>query len=347
MALTIEEPTPERPSAAAGELLLAGAASDAYVARLVEAIGAARLNAFFPAADLVRNHLSFLGQLGSHGVYDGLALSPVTGLPTAREILRVKIDRDLATEFLRDAARHPPPAADSPMARRIAYYAALSKHPVMPMSRMRVELRQQIAANDLATFRIVFDRFDLATGVFARYTILLTQHDAFWRRPHVIVNDDELAAPTEAFRRIVARFASHEAEVAFVLLSKLEAITVEDVRRCRIGPLLMPGVEVGAALEALLDPRRTPEAAAAPPWILCLPEDRAGIEVAAHAAGDPLARLYREAVSPEARVLIDAKADQLGYRVAKSRKFVCPEPLRPRLANLCRELGVPSIVRGI
>lgn len=346
MALTIEEPTPERPSAGTGELLLAADVADAYVARLVEAIGAARLNSFFPPADLVRNHLAFLGRRGSHGVYDGLALSPATGLPTAREILRVKIDRDLAAEFLLESAKHAPPAAGTSMARRIAYYAALSKHQVMPMSRMRVELRQQLAAADQATFRITFDRFDLATGVFARYTILLTQHDAFWRRPHVIVNDEDLAAPTEAFRRIVARFASHEAEVAFVLLSKLEAITVEDVRRCRIGPLLMPGVEVGDAIEALLDPRRTPEAAAAPPWILCFPEDRAGIEVAAHAGGDPLAPLYRDVVSPEARLLVDAKADELGYRVAKSRKFVCPEPLRPRLATLCRELGAPSIVRG-
>lgn len=351
MALTIEEPTLERPGGrtgdGAGDFVLTGSAADAYVARLVGAIDAARLNAFFPPAGAMRNHLSFLGRSGSAGVYDDLALSPLTGLPTAREILRVKIDRDLGADFLLEAARHPIPAADTPMARRIAYYSALVKHEVMPMSRMKVELRQQLPSQGRATFRIVFDRFDLSSGVFARYTILLAQRDAFWRQPHVIVNDEDLAAPTEGFRRIVSRFASHEAEVAFVLLSKLDTIDVEDVRRCRLGPLLMPGVDVGDAIDALLDPRRTPEAAATPPWILCFPEDRAGIEVAAHAAGDPLAPLYREAVSAEARALVDAKADELGYRVAKSRKFVCPEPLRPRLSSVCRELGMPSIVRGV
>lgn len=343
MALTIEGPTPAREAEAdGGDIVLEGALADAYVERLSKAIRAARLNALFPPARELLNHLSFLGPRGSRGLYPTLHLSPLTGLPNAREVLRVKIDRDLAADFLARAAEKRAPEPGTPMARRIQYYGQLARAAVMTASRMTVDLRQQLPAQSLAHFRVVFDRFDLATGVFVRYTILLSQRDSFWGRTHLVVNDSDLAAPTEAFRRIVARFTAHEAELAFVLLSKLEEIEVEDVRRCRVGPMLMTGVGgIGAALEALLAPCEPA------PWILCFPEDRAGVEVASHSSGDPLAQLYREAISEPARELIDAKANELGYRVAKSRKFVCPQPLRPELSRLCRELGAPSIVRGI
>jgi hypothetical protein len=348
MALTIEGPTPAQPAAPPTEIVLRGEIADAYVARLDRAIRAARLNALFPPSRPLRAHLGFLGPAGSRGLYDELQLSPLTGLPNAREILRVKIDKDLTAEFLARAADQRAPQPGSPLARRIDYYAALAETEVMPASRLAVDLRQQIESDSRALFRVLFDRFDIATGMFVRYTIMLSQRDSFWGQRHLIVDDADLAAPTERFRRIIGRFTAHEAELAFILLSKLDEITVEDVRRCRIGPLLMPGVDgIGSRLEALLDPARTPEAAEEPPWILCFPEDRAGVEVTEHSSGDPLAQLYRDAVSESARELVDAKADELGYRVAKSRKFVCPRPLRGPLSELCRELGRPSIVRGV
>jgi hypothetical protein len=345
MALLIEEAVDERPEPGAVDLILTGGLADAYVARLLRAVAAARLNALYPPAVALANHLSFLGPTGSSGVHDELRLSPVTGLPTGREVLRVKIDRELAAGFLADAAERPVPEPGSPLARRIAYYSRLVACPVMPVNRMSIDLRRQLPGEGRALFRVVLDRFDLAGGLFARYTILLAQRDSFWRRPHVVVDDADLAAPTEGFRRIVGKFAAHEAELAFILLAGVPGIEVEDVRRCRVGPLLMPGVRgVGGALEALLDPARTPEAAEEPPWILCLPEDRAGVEVGDHSPGDPLAGLYREALSDGARELVDRTADRLGYRVAKSRKFVCARPLAPRLAALCRAAGAPSLV---
>jgi hypothetical protein len=352
MALTIDGPLPElagnddtSPRAGAG-LVVSGAAADVYVERLVRAIRGARLNALFPPERALCAHLDFLPPSGCEELYSELCLAPQSGLPAARDVLRVKIDRDLAAEFLRSAARRPEPAAQGRMARRMAYYRRLAGTEVMPLNRMRVELRTHVPENNLALFRVVLDRFDMAACTFVRYTILLGQRDRFWRRPHVVVDDHELAAPTEAFRRIVGRLVSDEAELAMVLLSRLEGVEVEDVRRCRVGPLLMPGARVGGALEALLDARRTPELGDEPRWILCFPEDRAGVEVAEHASRDPLAQLYREAVDADARAIIDAKADELRYRVAKSRKFVCPRALCAPLATLCRELGAPSIVRG-
>jgi hypothetical protein len=46
-----------------------------------------------------------------------------------------------------------------------------------------------------------------------------------------------------------------------------------------------------------------------------------------------------------ARELVDKKTAELGYQVAKARKFVCPAPLASPLRKLCKRLGAPSIVR--
>jgi hypothetical protein len=343
MALTIEGPTPRRPKAATADIVLTGEVGDAYVKRLVGGIRAARLNAFFPPAQRLRAHLGFLGAAGSDGVYDEVRISPVNGLPTPREILRVKIDRDLARGFLEEMGGRKAPRPDTRLARKVEYYNRLAYSHIMAVNRMQVELRQQIPAENLALFRVTLDRFDLSMTQFVRYTILLRQRDRFWRRDHVHVDDSELAAPTEGFRRIVSRFAADEAEVAFVLLSKIDGIEVEDVRRCRVGPLMMTGMKVGEGLEELLV---APTNGEPPPWILCFPEDRAGIEVAASASRDPLAELMRDAVGVEAGELMDAKADELGYRVAKSRKFVCPRALVRPLSELCKRVGAPSIVRA-
>lgn len=349
MPLCVEGAGPERPAEQPpGCLVCDGPAADRYVERLRAALAAARLNAHFPPSRPLAAHHGFLGPAGSEGIYPALHLSPLNGLPTAREILRVKIDRELAPVFLAEAAERPAPPTGTKLQRRIAYYSRLVQTAIMPADRMQIDLRHQRPAEGLAALRMTIDRFDLAGNQFVRYTVLFAQRDRFWHRPHVSLDDADLAVPTTAFRRTASRLTSHEAEVAFLLLSEVEGIEVEDVRRCRMGPMLLPGAAVGDALEALLDPGRGPCAErGVPPWILCFPEDRAGIEVAEHLGRDPLARLMRDAVGEEARSLLDAKVAEHGYRVVKSRKFVCPAPLREPLAALCRELGAPSIVHAV
>jgi len=345
MALRIEGPTPRRPRAAGQHMLIRDEAADAYVRRLVAGVRAARLNSFFSPTELLVQHLGFLGPTGSDGLHPSVRISTVNALPMPSEILRVKVDRELAAEFLSRTAG-PIPTPGTRLDRKRRYYQRLLGVEVMPASRMTVELRQQLPAEGLGLFRVLLDRFDLACNQFVRYTILLGQRDGRWRKAKVRI-DADLEAPTEAFRRVVDRLAAHEAEVAFILLSELAGIEVEDVRRCRVGPLLLPGARVGGPLEALLDPEVGPCAGTPhPPWILCFPEDRAGIEVAEHSGQDPLAPLMREAVGEASRALVDAKAENLGYRVAKSRKFVCPPPLVRPLEELCRSLGAPSIVRS-
>lgn len=352
MPLTFDiTPEPAGPSEAAEASkgagpLLCGAQADDYVTRLQSAVRAARLNAFFPPWRALAAHLGFLGPSGSKGLYETLQLSARSGLPSAREVLRVKIDRDLAADFLARTRAGPAPAADSRMARKIGYYEALLAAEVMPSGRLTLALRQHLPEEGLARFRLVLDRFDLADGQFVRYTLLLTQRDPSWRDPRVH-QDEDLDAPTEGFRRIVSRLASHDAELALVLLSRYAHLQVEDVRRGRVGPLWLAGTAPHPALIPLLDPARGPCAGGPAPWILCLPEDRAGLEVGPDASLDPFAPLLREAVGAESREVLDARARELGYRVSRSRKFVCPQPLVAPLSALCRELGAPCIVRGV
>jgi hypothetical protein len=328
----------------AGEhVLLRDDLADAYVVRLQRAVQAARLNSFFPPPALLVDHLGFLGPAGSCGLHLGVRISTRNALPMPSEILRVKADRALAEGFLAGAETGPVADPASRVGRKIAYYRRLLATETMPVNEMTVELRQHLPEEGRGLFRVVLDRLDLSGNQFVRYTILLGQRDQRWRRGQVQI-DAELEEPTEAFRRVVARLAAHEAEVAFIMLSRLEGIEVEDVRRCRIGPLLVPGARLDGPLAALLDPRR---GGGWPPWILCFPEDRAGAEVIEHAGQDPLAPLMREVMSEAARRLLDATSAQLGYRVAKIRKFVCSPELVEPLAQLCRELGAPSIVRGV
>lgn len=345
LLLSIDGPAPRRPADPDDVLRLRGEPADLYVSQLTAGIRAAKLNSFFPPAPLLLAHHSFLGPKGSGGLCPALCLSPANGLPTASAILRVRVERDAAEEYVA-ATRPLGPGAPAPVARRLAYHQRLAEAEVMPLDRLTVELRRVDASHNAALFRVVLDRYQLATCQFVRYTILLTQHDRFWRRPRVQVESD-LARPTESFREAVSGLVGQEAEVVFVLLSQVEGIEVEDVRRCRLGPMLVPGVRMGPALAELCDPVRGPCAGRCAPFILCFPEDRAGLEVADHASLDPLAPLIRELLEEPRRAVLDAKTDELGYRVAKNRKFACASPIAQPLTQLCRELGAPSVVRGV
>ena len=236
IALQLDGPAPRPGRQRHGEIVIEGEAADSYVRRLQRALSAARVNAYVPHSRRLASHLGFLGPFGSHGLYRQLSLSPHSGLPAVREILRVKIDRDLCAEFLADAAERSPPPPESQLAWRIAYYSELARCEVMPLNRMSIELRQRRPDEGVADFRVVFDRLDLASSQFVRYTILLSQRDRAWARRQVELERD-IPLVTEGFRGIISRFAADEAELAFVLLSGVEGIEVEDLWRCRVGKL--------------------------------------------------------------------------------------------------------------
>jgi len=341
MALTIDGSSPRQPDAAAADIVLQGEQSDAYVDTLRHAVSAARLNAHFPPGKRLLAHTAFLGARGSEGLYAGLRLGRSSGLPSPFDVLRINVDHGLAREFggkLCQAHERTPDTA--PVARRLAYYQRLQQREVMPLNRMEVDLRQQLPGERAALFRIVLDRYDMRRGQFVRYTILLGQRHRFWRRRHMTVSAADLVATTEEFRRAVGLLSFHGASQAFSMLSAAEQLEVEDVRRCRVGPALLPGSELIESLASLLDPDDGPCAGGPSPLVLCLPEDRASMELTDHRGRDlpSLLRGHSEA-EPVA-------APERDHHVVQSCKLVCPPPLVEPLRRLCRELGAPSVVRA-
>ena len=345
MALTFQGPLPSQPQQGATDLLLRGEHSDAYVEALRHALAAARLNALFPPSRRLLAHAAFLGARGSEGLYPELRLSRTSGLPSAFDVLRVNVDHGLAREFLEKLGpaheRTPDTAA---VARRLAYYQRLRQREVMPLNRMEVDLRQQLPQERAALFRIVLDRYDMRRSQFVRYTILLGQGHRFWRRRHITVDDSDLVAATEEFRRTVGLLSFHGARQSFQMLAQVDQLKVEDVRRCRVGPVFLPGMDLDGPLAALLDRASGPCAGGPTPLVLCLPEDRASVELAIDSGRDlpPLLR----GDGGEERAGQEDHHVAPGYHVTHSCKLVCPPPLVEPLQQLCRELGAPSIVRA-
>lgn len=338
MALTIEGPEPgPQPAGEATDIVLQGAAGDRYIAQLQAAIHAARLNALFPPELRLREQLGFLGPRGSEGLYPRLRLSARSGLPSALTVCRVKVDRDQAREFLAQLGSpqdYPPGGRAS---RRVAYYRRLADAALMPLNRMRLELRRQVPDEYLAQFRVVLDRFDLTSCHHARYTVLLTQRHRVWRRQQLAVDGADLVAPTESFRRVLGQLTFHGAQRAFELLDAAEQIEVEDVRRCSVGPMILPGMPAGPALAEVL------QQGGESSWLLCCVEDRASRQLPPGVQPDGLAAQLAPAAGPEH----DGQRQAQDIGLARVYKLVCPRPLQQPLRQLCQQLGQPSVVRGI
>ena len=301
---------------------LAGAAADGYVAVLRQLLAVARPGVHYPDARRLDAHLSFLGPAGSRGVHEALELDAATGLPTLGELLRVRADRDLADGFLREHGDRLPAKA--------AYYRALAGVEVLPTSAVLVRLRRR--ERQRARFEVVHDRIEADGARLVRTTVQLEQRGV----KHVGLERGDLSAPTETFRRVVERWAGVDAELAFLLLAELPGVRVDEVVRGEIGPLSFAGVDAPPLLAPVF--ARIPGA-----FVLHLALERAGVEVAEDRCRDPFARLYRDALGPEARAQVDARRLALGYHVAKERRLVCT----PSAEEAVREaVGRAVVVRS-
>ena len=345
MALTIEGPAPRQPQqAGTTDLVLRGASADNYVDALRHGIAAARLNAHYPAGRLLLAHMGYLGGQGSEGLYADLRLSRKNGLPSAFDVLRVNVDHGLAQRFSGQLGRGRQEVSHGPrLERRIRYYQRLLRQGLMPLNRMQVDLRQQLPDQRLALFRVVLDRFDLRRNQFVRYTLLLGQRDRFWRRRKLKIDDADLVAATEEFRGLVGLLSFHAAPQAYEMLDAHQQLEVEDVRRCRVGPMILPGMESSRPLASLLEASAASGDGGLTPFVLCCPEDRASDQLARDAGRDLPALLLNRDVG-QARASSEA---QRSYRVVHSCKLVCRPAAQRPLQRLCQQLGAPSIVRPV
>ena len=304
---------------------LRGERADAYLDLLRSLLRVARPGTQFCDAQRLDTHLSFLGPRGSRGVEDGLDLDPGSGLPPLRELLRVRADHDLARSFLAEHGERLPQKA--------AYYGALVDAAIAPSNALEVRLRARVRGG--ARFEVVHDRIDVASGCLVRCVWRVEQKGL----AAIDLKKGDLSAPTEAFRATVERSAGADAELAFLLMSELPTVKVEEVVRGQIGPLHFSGIASPEPLRALLS-------ALPGSFALHLSLERAAPGVAADRCRDPFGALYRDKLGVQARAQIEARREALGYRVSKERRFAVTPELEAPLRAALTKAGTPLVVKS-
>lgn len=328
-------------------IVLEGDRVEGYLNMLIRLVEGGRINKFYPDPARIRSLLHFFVPKNNYGIYEKLLINRETGFPVEKEITRVVADRELApktlnTENLADLEaryRENPSPVNERRLNLFKYHRDLLRVDVPGLHNMEIKLRTLDTDKYIAYFNVILDRFDVSTGLFIRYTMVVGQEDPQWSSSQVQVEGDQLKY-TRGFRNLISRYTADEAEFAFVLLNDLEHVVVEEVQRCRLGPLYFNGVNIPEGMEVIFE--KHPQA-----FILSLPADRASIYIKEDRNDDPLARMYRESLQQEARELRDRKAESIGYHVYKERKFACSKTVLSDFRKFLKSRGARCVVYGV
>jgi hypothetical protein len=294
-----------------------------YVEIVRKLIRGGRPSKFYPDIGQLCSLFHFLIPENNYNTFDSIEINYDTGLPTEKTVTGIMVDRKLAPkvisedciENLRKQAENRGSEADIRRLNRYFYYRDIMNHSLPLPIDVRLKLRTIDTARYTAFFNAEIERFDLVSEMFAKYTLVVGQKDLCWKSSQVHLDGDNLRF-TEKFRNLLSECTVNEAEFAFILLNDLPAVTIEEVQRCRIGPLYFKGVKIPEGMQEIFD--KHPDT-----FILSLPSDRASIHIKEDCNNDPLVRMYRDTLSPESRAIRDEKAEITGYHVFKERKFVC------------------------
>ena len=328
-------------------ILLEGEQVIGYVKLLMRLINGARINKFYPDPIKVRNLLSFLLPEKNYGFYDTIEINRNTGFPVEKDVSRVIVDRQIAPKTLRESneeelvkryEENPIPVNDRRL-RRYRYHKDLMDSSIPDVFDLELKLRMVDTEKYIAFFNNIIDRYDPDSSLFVRYTMVIGQEDSQWGRNSVLLDGDRLKF-TKKFRYLTSKYAIDEAEFAFILLNDLEHIVVEEVQRCRIGPLYFRGLNIPQGMEEIFE--KHPGA-----FILSLPMDRASITIKEDKNNDPLSVMYRDVLEPGAQELRDKKAEMIGYHVFKERKFVCSRDVVRDFRKFLADRGARCVVRGV
>ncbi len=294
---------------------------------------AGRLNRQFPDPFLVADYLKALAPSFHGGLYPAAELDLGSGLPTLKQIVDVWADFSAAPGFLKEvSARAEAGRRDPGLEARACYYRKLLALELRPPHHISVRLRRLEPGRGSGFFEVVFDRYDAAQVLFMRYTLLLEQQDL--GRRALIQREGDYSRQTSALRDRLERYTGDESEITFLLLGKLPGIRIEEVTRCRIGPLWSPWAPAPAGWGA-------------GGLVLHLPSDRASIALDEDRDQDPFATIYRRFLSQEARPLIEEEARLLGYRVHKERKFACTAPAEENLRGRLAQAKTQNLVYAV
>lgn len=324
----------------AGRLVrLSGDDLEAYCRSLTALVLAGRLNSSYPDPYVCAGYLSCLAPSFRRGVCEELNADRLSGLPFLKDILAVKIDRDLAPEYIsgqeeRLAAGRSLPAR---AAAKLEYLKRLLETPLKPLNRLDVRLRRVDRERGGAFFEVVYDVYAVAPAGFTRYTLQLEQKDAAWSSAFLARSGD-YSEPTAEFRARLEKYAQDESELLFLILGGIKGVRVEEVCRARIGPFW--GAPTGF-------PAAWPAGVPADGAVLHFPLDRASVELKADLNNDPFEGMFREFLKGESKDLIEERVKGLGYRVQKDRKFACTKSAEPALRKLLAPFASRNIIYSI
>jgi len=327
-------------------IILDGERVKEYINILTNLLFGARLNKFFPPKQKLINLLHFMIPENNRGFYNKLRINRDTGFPVEREITRVITDWQISPKTLKENTeieleeryRQNPVEVNDRRLRRFRYHRELSQKEILNLFSLDMNLRSLDMEKYIAFFNVILDRFDASSSLFSRYTMVVGQEDPRWGRSQVILDGDDLKY-TKNFRNLISKYTIDEAEFAYVLLNDLKHVVVEEVQRCRIGPLYFRGVRIPGGMEEIF--KKHPDA-----FILSLPTDRASLHIKEDKNNDPLTVMYRDALDPDARELRDKKAEQIGYCVYKERKFVCSRKAVSDFRKFLKNRGARCVVYG-
>ena len=349
--LTGEKPaTPVAPSYLDRfKIILEGEKADVYLTLLRRLISGGRTNQFYPNPRAQDNLYKLMAPAANFGLDNQIRLNHLNGLPSEPDIGRVLADKDACARFqqMNDNADilSRQDDASKRLHKRIAYYREVAKSELPRRVHMEMKLRTIDHVQKVAHFYTIFERYDPGEGIFTRYTIQLTHQHTRWNRQQIELQGDDLLA-TEAFRNVISRYHSDEAEFAFMLLCEVPSINVEEVVRARIGPLWFKESNSPPEIAALLESRPGD-------FILNFPLERVGIPSRENynkedLNNDPFARLYRSSIADgDARQIADRRAETLGYRVYKERKFCCTKGIAEPLKELLAQRGLRCVIYTI
>lgn len=317
------------------QFALSGGELEAYCRALAALVQAGRLGAAYPDPYSAAAYAALLAPSARPG-RGPAAIDCASGLPSLKDLLELKIDRDLAPAFVaaqeerRAAGKTLPPGAEE----KLSYLKRLLASDLKPLNRVEVRLRKVDRAAGEAAFEVVYDAYAVSPAGFTRYTALLRQKDSAWASAFLERSGD-YSAPTAEFRARLERCAQDESELLFLILGGIPGVRIEEICRARIGPYWC--AEAGFPA----DWRGAPGSA-----VLQFPVDRASVALKADQNNDPFEGLYRQHLSGEARDLVEERVKALGYRVQKDRKFACTAAAAPELRRLLGA-GARNIIYAI
>jgi hypothetical protein len=330
------------------KICLEGESADSYLTVLRRLIQMARTNQYFPSPKGQDNLYRLMSPQTNFGLDNKIRLNDLNGMPSEPDIGRVLADKEAGRRFLAmndnaDILSRTDPAALR-LQKRILYYRDVEKSELPKRVNLEMKLRSLDHNAKVAQFYSIFERYDPGEGIFTRYTIQLSHRHTRWNQPQIELAGDDLSATTE-FRNVISCYHSDEAEFAFILLSEVPSITVEEVVRGRVGPLWFHQSNAPEEIKELLNKHPGD-------FILNLPLERVGVLGKDQADksdlnNDPFGRLYRPSLAPAAREIADEKAASLGYRVYKERKFCCTKGIAGPLKSLLESRGCRCIIYTI